>query len=29
LLILKSTLFSGIFSILLIFCTLLLFSRKT
>ncbi len=29
LLILKSTLFSGIFSILLILCTLLLFSRKS
>ncbi len=28
LLILKSTLFSGIFSIILIFCTVLLFSRK-
>jgi hypothetical protein len=29
LLLLKSTFFSGIFSILLIFCTLLLFSRKS
>ena len=29
LLLLKSTLFSGIFSIILIFCTLLLFSRKS
>ncbi len=29
LLLLKSTLFSGIFSVILIFCTLLLFSRKS
>ena len=29
LLLLKSTLFSGIFSVVLIFCTLLLFSRKS
>lgn len=29
LLLLKSTLFSGIFSIVLVFCTLLLFSRKS